>query len=257
MSEIAQVTITREQARDLTDRTRSAGETFHDLLLETHETGAWAALGYESWREYAIEEFNVSKSRAYRLLDQARVIREITEDRSQIWEKDQLPSETQAAELAKVPEGERAEVWQKVVDVTDGKPTAAAIRDVVSPPPPATNPFEPPPTTLPESPDSEEEHEVLSGAVLDRPVRPAPAPSPEQVEAAHLKRVSDDLRMIVTTCVEWLAQPQNQEKYARLYVPLASNMRERVPVTAENIEAAAEAMQAFARVWRDVHETTI
>jgi hypothetical protein len=38
----------------------------------------------------------------------------------------------QAAELARVPEEKRAEVWAETVERTEGKPTAAAIRDTAA-----------------------------------------------------------------------------------------------------------------------------
>lgn len=41
-------------------------------------------------------------------------------------------NEGQARELAKVPEPERAEVWRETVERTEGKPTAAAIRETAS-----------------------------------------------------------------------------------------------------------------------------
>lgn len=127
MTELQKATITADEARKLTDETRDAGELFLGKLLETYETGAWGALGYASWREYAVDEFQFSERHAYRLLTQAQVIREIeTGADCPIGQK---PSESQARELAKIPEGQRAEVWQKVVDLTDGKPTAAAIRE--------------------------------------------------------------------------------------------------------------------------------
>lgn len=68
---------TPDEARALTDRIREAAERVWSLLLEAHERQAWAALGYSSWRDYAVSEFGMSQSRAYQLLDQARVIREI------------------------------------------------------------------------------------------------------------------------------------------------------------------------------------
>lgn len=65
------------EARELTDRIRSTAETLWGLLLEANTRGAWAALGYGSWREYATAEFGMSQSYAYRVLDQAKVIGEI------------------------------------------------------------------------------------------------------------------------------------------------------------------------------------
>ncbi|MFA1552007.1 hypothetical protein [Actinomadura chokoriensis] len=43
--------------------------------------------------------------------------------------------ESHARELARVPEPERAEVWRETVERTNGKPTAAAIRETYRPGP--------------------------------------------------------------------------------------------------------------------------
>lgn len=69
------VVLTREDARILTDRIKHAAEHLYQLLLEAHEGKAWLALGYPSWREYAAIECSMSQSYAYRLLNQARVLR--------------------------------------------------------------------------------------------------------------------------------------------------------------------------------------
>lgn len=69
--------ITPDQARALTDRIRDSVEATWSLLLEAHESRAWAALGYSTWAEYVSAEFDMSRSRSYQLLDQGRVVREI------------------------------------------------------------------------------------------------------------------------------------------------------------------------------------
>jgi hypothetical protein len=71
--------LTAPEARELTDRIRGTAEKLHSLLQEAYDRGAWSALGYTSWREYAAEELSISKSRAYRLLDHARVLAAIEE----------------------------------------------------------------------------------------------------------------------------------------------------------------------------------
>lgn len=71
----------------------------------------------------------MSDRRAYELMSAASVVSAMADS--------DLPaptSERQARELAKVPEPERAEVWEKTIDRTGGKPTAAAsvVTDVTS-----------------------------------------------------------------------------------------------------------------------------
>jgi hypothetical protein len=66
-----------DQARALTETIRSAADVLWVLISRAHAGKAWLALGYESWADYVEAEFDMSRSRSYQLLDQARVVREI------------------------------------------------------------------------------------------------------------------------------------------------------------------------------------
>lgn len=68
-----------EQARQLTHSIRDASEVIWILIARAHAGKAWKALGYDSWEEYVKAEFNMSRSRSYQLLDQAKVITAIEE----------------------------------------------------------------------------------------------------------------------------------------------------------------------------------
>jgi hypothetical protein len=69
--------IDEPEARLLTERIRTATRQVCLLLMEVHERRAWLALGYSSWEHYVQREFNISRSRSYELLDQARVVLEL------------------------------------------------------------------------------------------------------------------------------------------------------------------------------------
>jgi len=69
--------LTRTAARDLTDRIKRAATQICLLLLEAHDGRAWSSLGYRSWEAYARQEFRMSRSRSYELLDQARVLQAV------------------------------------------------------------------------------------------------------------------------------------------------------------------------------------
>jgi hypothetical protein len=131
-----------DEARALTDEIKGATERLYALLLQAHEGRAWSALGYDSWRDYAMTEFGMSQSRAYQLLDQGRVIQAIEAARSAdvastIVEVDQppasrsLPNESQARELADLADEPQklTKVWDAAVAATSGKPTAAAVKE--------------------------------------------------------------------------------------------------------------------------------
>lgn len=157
--------LTAEEARSLTDEIQQSAERTYALLLRAHEGEAWAALGYGSWRDYATTEFNMSQSRAYQLLDQARVVRSI-EAASDSTNVELLPNEAQARELGRVPESQRAEVWGETLARTDGAPTAAAVRE-----------------TYESAQSAPEENvwiepgadEVVDAELVDEPARPEPA----------------------------------------------------------------------------------
>lgn len=67
------------EARRITDQINQKSNELWPLLKEASDRHAWAALGYKNWRDYAVAEFAVSQSHAYRLLDQATVVTAIRE----------------------------------------------------------------------------------------------------------------------------------------------------------------------------------
>lgn len=79
MTDLAIAHLTFDQAVDLTERIRSAAETTWALLMEAHEGRAWNVLGYNTWDDYVAGEFGMSRSYAYRLIDQAKVVRALEE----------------------------------------------------------------------------------------------------------------------------------------------------------------------------------
>lgn len=69
--------LSEDEARSITDTIRNAVDVVWMLIARAHAGGAWSALGYETWADYVQSEFNMSRSRSYQLLDQARVVAEI------------------------------------------------------------------------------------------------------------------------------------------------------------------------------------
>jgi hypothetical protein len=66
--------LTTDQARALTDTIRNAAEVLWVLIARAHAGKAWQSLGYNTWEAYVRAEFDMSRSRSYQILDQARVI---------------------------------------------------------------------------------------------------------------------------------------------------------------------------------------
>jgi hypothetical protein len=69
--------LTMDEARELTEHIRSTADVLYVLLGRAHAGRAWEALGYGSFEAYVKEEFNISRSRAYQILNQAKVIEAI------------------------------------------------------------------------------------------------------------------------------------------------------------------------------------
>ncbi len=84
--EIETASLTMQQAQELTKSIRDAAEVIWVLIARAHKGQAWKALGYDSWADYVKTEFDMSRSRSYQLLDQAKVIEAI---------KDAIPEGTE------------------------------------------------------------------------------------------------------------------------------------------------------------------
>jgi hypothetical protein len=79
---------------------------------------------FETFESYCQQRWGFSDSRARQLIGAAQTVTNVTAAG--------LPApanEGQARALSRVPESERIEVWQETVERTDGKPTAAAVRE--------------------------------------------------------------------------------------------------------------------------------
>jgi hypothetical protein len=80
---------------------------------------------HPTFADYVGERWNMSKSRAYQLIN----LNEVAEEMSTIVDK---PNEAQARELGKLPKGQRAEAWQEAKESSDGKPTARTVQKAVA-----------------------------------------------------------------------------------------------------------------------------
>lgn len=69
--------LTLQEAETLTQHIRSASVVLYALIARAHSGKAWKVLGYTSFEKYVHEEFAISRSRAYQLLNQSRFVEEI------------------------------------------------------------------------------------------------------------------------------------------------------------------------------------
>ncbi len=117
--------LTPDEARALTDEIRDTVDNLWQLIERAHAGKAYKALGYTSWADYVRAEFNMSESRSYQLLDQARVIRAIERATS----TDVEITEAAARDLAPILPLVTAEVRERVAS---GEPADIVVPDVVA-----------------------------------------------------------------------------------------------------------------------------
>lgn len=120
--------MTEQEARQLINEINSGISTIGRKLLELYEGKGWEILGYNSWRECCIAEFEFSQSRVYQLLNNAQVIKTLSD--STIVE--QLPqTERQARPLASLEPEQQIPAWLDALEDSDGKPTAKDVKKSV------------------------------------------------------------------------------------------------------------------------------
>lgn len=128
MTDIA--TLTREESIALADCERVIEQglkTFVEVgsaLAFVNENRLYRGT-HETFEVYAKEKWNLSRTRSYELMAAADVV-------SAIADTGQAPpeNEAQARQLSRLPEEDRADVWRETLQRTNGKPTAAAVREV-------------------------------------------------------------------------------------------------------------------------------
>lgn len=128
MTAVMPTVMTQAEAARVTDEIRTTGDRLWTLLLHAYEHGAWAALGYGSWQTYATAEFSMSRSRAYQLLDAARVNLAIAEAAQST---DVDVTEAQARDIKPVL-GEVVDVIAARTADADPEDVPTIVRDVIT-----------------------------------------------------------------------------------------------------------------------------
>lgn len=131
--------MTYKEAKACVDGINSNMNNIRSLVLELYERKGWDALGYESWRECVVKEFQQSQAYLYYQLEAAQTERAI----STIVEMPGRIPESQLRPLTRLkddPEKQR-EAFQRAVETApEGKVTAAhvqkVVREMVEPPAP-------------------------------------------------------------------------------------------------------------------------
>lgn len=122
--------LTFDQAKEITAQIRGGVENVSLLLKQAFDGNAWGALGYTDWRTYAMQEFQMSQSRAYQILDHAKV----QESFSTMVEKPATERQTRELSKLETPE-EQVEAWSTAVETAQSEgrqqPTAKHVEAAV------------------------------------------------------------------------------------------------------------------------------
>jgi hypothetical protein len=126
--------LTRTEARSLVERIRSHINNARALVLELYEKEGWKALGYNSWRECVVAEFDQSQAHLYRLLKAAEVERNISpigeNGKCTIVQNAEPICEAVLRPLASLEPEQQREVWASATAI-DPNPTAAQVEKAV------------------------------------------------------------------------------------------------------------------------------
>ena len=114
--ELTTFTSRKEEAQYQLSRLRGAEETQKDALLEIHARKLYKEIGYDTFEAFAEDYFGVTRQHMYRLLEVARVERNLAPMQDQFRA---LPNQAGALLLARLPEPElQRSAWEQMDAIT-------------------------------------------------------------------------------------------------------------------------------------------
>lgn len=129
MESIQVVIMGETEARLLVQRIRDNLNTLADDLWELKNREGWKALGYKTWRDCAMTEFDLSQSRVYQLLAHAEVVKNIAADSTWV---EKPTSERQTRPLTDLPPIQQPQAWKVAQEQTKTlQPTPKQVTQVV------------------------------------------------------------------------------------------------------------------------------
>jgi hypothetical protein len=216
-----------------------------------------------TFEDYCRERWGFSDSRARQMIAAAQTVTNVT-----VAGLPAPANEGQARELARVPADRRAEVWRETVERTDGKPTAAAIRETANPTPEREpgrlcdvpghgyGPHRSCPETMPADPLPPEIAEQIEQRIAEKitpePIQPA---DPAVRERLALEREEQQSRerysRSIANCVWLLGEYALRVDAPNWTVDRWQPSQDIYPkkTTAERLRAAGDFLHALAEVW--------
>lgn len=256
--------LTTDQARSLTHTIRDAAEVLWSLIARAHAGKAWQALGYPSWEAYVRSEFDMSRSRSYQILDQARVIAAIESAVPQGTEFH--VSEAAARELKTVMDEALPEIKERTAGL-EPEEAGAVVEQVIAEQrervADAKNPEEPSAsgdlddaddeniTNLPMNPSSGEPATAMKapqatpvsgGQILSEPKAQAPA---QNVDVARIRRNVNAAHDLYSSLSALASLPEEIDEILAI---IPSERRHQIN---EHLDRALEKLNGFAELWRE------
>lgn len=133
MSDLVQMEMSLEEARETDRLIKRHINTTRYLLLDMRDRKGWKALGYESFKEYGKQSLGYEKDYLYKLADAGEISLQIGySPESTI--VDSPPPESQLRPLKSVPEEERKAIWEEATRKAEeegAKLTAKRVEEAV------------------------------------------------------------------------------------------------------------------------------
>lgn len=269
--------LTRETATELTRSIRDAAEVIWVLIARAHAGKAWKALGYSSWAEYVNDEFNMSRSRSYQILDQSKVIAAINEATPQGAEIS--VSESSARDLKYVIQEAVPEIKEKTQGLSPEEAVAVTQEIIAKYENKQSNPEDEEAPIAPETLNSEStlagnietesfptegsdleveaevelnnqydaQNEEESTLVVNTPEVP-PNPTMSQEELAAIRQSVNAAHDIYTALSALSSLPEDLEAIIKI-IP-----EERKQTVSKNLEIAESKLSYFAELWKSIHK---
>lgn len=126
-AEVQSLMMTKAEARSIVDQIKSHAESMRKLIYDLHQREGWKALGYESWRECVVTEFEQAQRTLYQQLNAAQVEEVLRHGAiGEIPERQLRP----LSPLRDRPDQLR-EAWSTANERTGGNPTGRDVQQAV------------------------------------------------------------------------------------------------------------------------------
>jgi hypothetical protein len=142
---------------------------------------------FATFEDYCRTKWNFDRTYAHRLIKASEVVENVAHGQ-QI-----EPNERQARELARLPAEQQPEVWQEVVERTEGKPTAAAVHEVIE----ERSARREPSTAVLDDHDADQPQVTCWGEAAEAEARDGDTDLDEEDEPNHIGEFQQALRDLV------------------------------------------------------------